>query len=102
MANDKKESVGVKRASAGGVPTGRGGAKALMVPDNITLLPLPPYSPELNPVERLWAYLKSHYLSNRVYTHYNHLLDETTKVWNQLTHDHFKSICNVIWIRREI
>lgn len=33
-------------------------AKALKVPDNITLLHLPPYSPELNPIERLWAYLE--------------------------------------------
>jgi transposase len=36
-------------------------AKNLKVPYNITLLHLPPYSPEINPVERLWAYLKSHY-----------------------------------------
>ena len=43
-------------------------AKALQVPANMTLLHLPPYSPELNPVERLWAYLRSHYLSNRAYT----------------------------------
>jgi transposase len=78
------------------------GSKALNIPDNMTLLPLPPYSPELNPVERLWAYLKSHYLSNRVYTHYNHLLDETTKAWNQLTEEQLQSICNVTWIRHEI
>ena len=40
-------------------------SKGLRIPANITLLYLPPYSPELNPVERLWAYLHSHYLSNR-------------------------------------
>ena len=34
-------------------------AKALQVPPNMTLLHLPPYSPELNPVERLWAYLEA-------------------------------------------
>lgn len=33
------------------------GAKALRVLDNITLLPLPPYAPELNPIENVWAYL---------------------------------------------
>ena len=42
-------------------------AKALAVPANVTLLYLPPYSPELNPTERVWAYWRSHYLSNRVY-----------------------------------
>ena len=41
-------------------------AKALAVPENLALLHLPPYSPKLNPVERVWAYLRSHYLSNRV------------------------------------
>jgi transposase len=35
------------------------GSKALRVPSNITLVPLPPYSPELNPVERVWLYLSA-------------------------------------------
>jgi putative transposase len=48
-------------------------AKALEVPPNITLLHLPPYSPEPNPVDRLWAFLKSHCLRNRVFTDYNDL-----------------------------
>ena len=39
----------------------------MVVPRNITLVPLPPYSPELNPVENLWHYLRSHYWSLRVY-----------------------------------
>ena len=34
--------------------------QGLVVPSNITLLELPPYSPELNPVERVWHYLRSH------------------------------------------
>src|SRR6202035_1510635 len=38
----------------------------LVVPNNITLLALPPYSPELNPVERIWHYLRSHWLANSV------------------------------------
>ena len=70
----------------------------LKVPDNITLLPLPPYSPELNPVERLWAYLKSHYLSNRVFEDYQAMLDVSTHAWNTLTPDHFKSICSTQWL----
>ncbi len=37
------------------------------VPDNITLLPLPPYSPELNPVENLWQFLKHNFLNARVF-----------------------------------
>ena len=36
--------------------------KALRVPSGITVLLLPPYSPELNPIENLWHYMRSHYL----------------------------------------
>lgn len=42
-------------------------AKTLVVPANITLVMLPPRSPELNPVENLWHYLRSHHWSNRTY-----------------------------------
>lgn len=75
-------------------------AKALKVPDNITLLHLPPYSPELNPIERLWAYLKSHYLSNRVFKDYDDLFTASREAWNKLTDSHLKSICNTDWIVR--
>ena len=40
--------------------------RKLAVPANITILYLPPYSPELNPVENLWGYLRSHYMRDRV------------------------------------
>jgi transposase len=73
-------------------------AKNLKVPANVTLLPLPPYSPELNPVERLWAYLRSHYLSNRVYKDYNHLLAASGQAWRQLTPEQLCSICRTEWI----
>ena len=39
----------------------------LAVPDNITLLPLPPRSPELNPVENVWQFMRDNWLSNRVF-----------------------------------
>ena len=42
----------------------------LQVPANVSLLRLPPYSPELNPSENLWHYLRSHYWSNRKYADY--------------------------------
>ena len=42
---------------------------------NITLLRLPPYSPELNPCEQVWRYLKDRCLSNRCYKHYDAILD---------------------------
>ena len=47
----------------------------LRVPDNITLLHLPPYSPELDPVENVWTYLRSNKLSNRVFDTYEAIVD---------------------------
>ena len=76
-------------------------SKDLQVPENITLLHLPPYSPKLNPVERLWAFLKSHYLSNRAYADYNHLFQSCGQAWNQLTPEQFCSICRTQWIPRK-
>jgi len=59
-------------------------SNALEVPDNITLLPLPPKSPELNPVENVWQYMRDNWLSNRVFKSYNDILDHCCFAWNQL------------------
>lgn len=42
-------------------------SKALNVPKNIEIIYLPPYSPELNPVEKLWQYIKAHTIKNKIY-----------------------------------
>jgi len=54
----------------------------LQVPDNITLLPLPPYAPELNPVENVWQYLRANSLANRVYETYDAIVDACCDAWN--------------------
>ncbi len=56
----------------------------LRVPGNITLLHLPPYSPELNPVENVWAYLRGNKLSNRVFDTYDAIVDACCEAWNWL------------------
>jgi len=73
----------------------------LRVPDNITLLFLPPYSPELNPIERLWAYLKSHHLSNRAYEDYEALLQAGGDAYRALTPERLRSICTASWLTPE-
>ena len=75
-------------------------ARALKIPTNVSLLFLPAYSPELNPVERLWAWLRSHQLSNRVYADYKHLLDAATQAWDRLDEATIKSVCACSWIQR--
>jgi transposase len=58
--------------------------RAVNLPRNITLLPLPSASPELNPVERIWLYLRERHLSHRVLNDYNALLEATCRAWNRL------------------
>jgi DDE superfamily endonuclease len=57
----------------------------LVVPENIGLLHLPPYSPELNPVENIWEFLRQNDLSNRVYATYEAIVDACCVAWNKLT-----------------
>jgi hypothetical protein len=54
---------------------GRHLSDKLRIPDNITLLPLPPKSPELNPVENIWQFIRDNWLSNRVFRSYDDILD---------------------------
>jgi transposase len=68
-------------------------SKSLNVPPGITILLLPPYSPELNPAENLWHYLRSHYLSNREYQNYTQLFDAGTDAYRKLTPDVIRSVC---------
>ena len=57
----------------------------LAVPDNITLLPLPPRSPELNPVENVWQFMRDNWLSNRVFKSYDDIVALCCDAWNNLT-----------------
>lgn len=56
----------------------------LKVPDNITLLPLPPRSPELNPQENIWQFLRDNWLSNRIFQSYDDIVAHCCDAWNKL------------------
>ena len=75
-------------------------ANRLKVPQNLTLLFLPPYSPELNPTERLWCWMKTHDLSNRVYEDYDALFQAGATAWNRLTPQRIQTVCRTAWITR--
>ena len=55
----------------------------LVVPANITLLPLPPRAPELNPVENVWQFLRDNWLSNRVFRSYDDIVAHCCEAWNE-------------------
>ena len=67
----------------------------LVVPSNVSLIRLVPYSPELNPVENLWHYLRSHYWSLRVYRDYDALEEAAMAAWRAvcLEPGSVRSIC---------
>ena len=61
---------------------GRHGARALRVPDNITLLPLPPHTPQINPVENVRACLRANNPAISVFNSYHDIVDRRCKAWN--------------------
>jgi hypothetical protein len=56
----------------------------LVVPKNLTLIFLPSRSPELNPVENIWQFLRGNWLSNRVFDSYEGILDAACDAWCRL------------------
>ena len=56
----------------------------LRIPDNISLLRLPPNSPELNPVENVWQFLRQNYPASRVYETCDAIVDACCNAWNSL------------------
>jgi transposase len=76
--------------------------KKLRVPGNITLVPLPPYSPELNPVERVWLYLKQRFLSLRLLNDFKAIVAATSKAWKRLRRENGRlaSLTSYPWIMR--
>ena len=75
-------------------------SKTLDLPECMTVLLLPPYSPQLNPVENLWHHLRSHHLSNRAYDDYDALIDAGTDAWRRLTPEVIKSVCRCPYLER--
>lgn len=63
------------------------GSNALELPDNISLLTLPPYAPELNPVENIWAYLRGNKLAITVFDTYEQIVDVCCDAWNFFAKD---------------
>jgi len=76
-------------------------SKDLEIPDNITLIPLPPYAPELNAMEQVWNWIKSNHLCNSYYKNYEDIVEKASLAWNEFSNNLklVKSICNRSWIK---
>lgn len=71
----------------------------MRVPDNITLLLLPPYAPELNPMKNVWDYLRANKLSRLVWDSYDAIVAAGREAWQFLVNDpkRIQSIGNRQW-----
>lgn len=74
----------------------------LTLPENISTLPLPSYSPELNPQENIWQFLRQNHLSNRVFQTYTDIVDACCDAWNALLSqpDRITSIASRDWAKQ--
>jgi transposase len=69
--------------------------------DNLSIIKLPPYSPELNPVEQVWSWLRQHHLANRCCTGYDNIVESCTSVWNDFisSAQRVTKMCSRDWAR---
>ena len=73
----------------------------LVVPDNISIVALPAKCPELNPVENIWQFMRENWLSNRVFTSYDNIVDHCCEAWSKLMDQpwHIMTIGRRKWAR---
>jgi transposase len=71
----------------------------LKMPSNISILPLPAYSPELNPMEQVWQQLRQGWLANRCYANYEEIVDASCEAWNGFMSkvNAVKNLCTRAW-----
>lgn len=73
--------------------------EALNIPKNLSLLPLPPYSPELNPMEQVWQKIKADSLTNTTFKSYDDIVEKCAKAWNSFCDKdgNIKQLCSRAW-----
>ena len=75
-------------------------SKELLKPENIRFLFIPPYSPELNPVEHIWDYIREKFFNNHVFKKLDYIVDDLCIALNHLNSvkDEMKSLTLFHWI----
>jgi len=73
-------------------------SKILIVPENIEIWFLPPYSPELNPVERLWKTMKQEIIHNRIYKTLIDIEDAVVNYIRDMKEDFLKTLCSCSYL----
>ena len=73
-------------------------ARSLIVPENIELFYIPPYTPEMNPIEQIWKELRKMGFRNEVFTTLEKVVDRLCDTILALTKDVVSSITSRSWI----
>jgi transposase len=77
-------------------------ANDLRVPPSITLVHLPPYSPELNVIEKVWQHLRDRYLSGQLFPGTRAIVDACCDAWNNLIAENgrIRSLTDFVWVHQ--
>jgi transposase len=73
-------------------------SKDLNIPSNLKIIFLPPYSPQLNPVERLWKFIKDNTIKNKVFSTIESLIDTISEFIRNLKAETVASICCIDYL----
>jgi len=74
-------------------------SKALKIPENIKILFIPPYTPEMNPIEQVWAKIREIGFNNRLFKTLDDVVDKLCDTIKNLQNETIKSICHRNWMR---
>jgi len=77
-------------------------SKGLVIPENIEIIHLPPYTPEMNPIEQIWAWLRLHGFRNEIFSTLNKVVDRLCEVIRSLSISTVKSITHRSWIMSNV
>jgi hypothetical protein len=68
--------------------------------ENVNVITLPPYSPELSPIQQVWSWLRQHHLANRCFSGYEDIGDTCTIAWNDFVSDTLRvtKMCSRDWL----
>jgi transposase len=92
--NEFKKHLGDKKCLIIWDGAGWHKSKNLSIPNNIKILFLPAYSPELNPVERLWKYIKRNNVHNRIFNGIDNLLQVVSEAFVKLNREKLLALCH--------
>ena len=86
-----------------GAPAGWHQAALVEDISNVSILKLPPYSPELNPIEQVCSWLRQHHLANRCFSSYDDIVEACSIAWIDFVSDakHVTKMCSRDWLEAD-